>query len=116
MPKSEIPPVPDDLTNEEKRALIRWTREKHPFFCRASALRFIVLETLNHHRARGNASRYRDWPAVIRNRIMSLDARGLDEFARPRRVNEKPQEKRGRDEQGELRKIADVVNLGDYKK
>ena len=109
------PPVPEDLTNEEKRSLMRYCKREAPYFYRPEALRYIVKETLDYHRGQGNRSKFTDWLAVIRNRVRSLEGRNLDEFARPRRTNEKPQEPRAREHKAQPRLIADVVNLADWK-
>lgn len=116
MSKRVRPPVPDDLTNQEKRKLMLFAKREAPFFYRAAALRHVVSETLDHHRAQNNKRFYSDWLAVCRNRIRSLEARNLDEFGRPRRPSEKPQEMRNASYvAASPRRLSEVVNLSDWK-
>lgn len=76
------PDVPDDLSIEAKRALVEWVKTEARFdrrylqFCKPDALRHVVGETLDYHRAIGNKSGYRDWLAVVRNRIRAVATEG----------------------------------------
>lgn len=83
------PEVPDDLTIEQKRVLVEWVTTESRFdrryrqFCNPAALRHVVGESLDYHRATGNKSGYKDWLAVIKNRLRSLATEG--EFWQKRR-------------------------------
>lgn len=69
------PPVPDDLTPEERKRLGAWVQrmvregQLDRWYREPGVLRRKVDECLDHHRARGNPRRYHDWPAVCRNWI-----------------------------------------------
>lgn len=76
------PPVPDDLSIEEKRKLVAWVQAEAKAsprfrkFATPDALRHVVGETLDFHRATGNKYGYKDWVAVVKNRIRSLATEG----------------------------------------
>jgi|GEM_PF-4069396 len=120
--KRQPPPPPDDLSVSEKHRLVEWLQTEARFdlrykqFCTPDALRHIVGETLDYHRARGNPSGYKDWLAVVKNRLRSLATEG--EYFLKRRGKttyeqlEMPQEARpSRTEQQELMPIAPVIDL-----
>ena len=102
------PPVPDDLTPAEKRTLMAWVKENYPRWHTADRLRWVVGETLDYHRGIGNRSRYEDWPAVVRNRIRHIDAKGWDPF-QTRLQFEQPRE--SREESSEPVALADVIEI-----
>ncbi len=90
--KKGAPPVPDDLAISDKHRLVEWVQvearidRRYKRFCTPDALRHVVGETLDFHRARGNSAGYRDWLAVIKNRIRALATEG--EFWVERRKRE----------------------------
>lgn len=121
MKRQPPPDVPDDLDTPSKHKLVEWVQTEARFdrrykrFCTPDALRHVVGETLDYHRATGNKSGYRDWLAVVKNRIRALATEGdyfLKRGGRSRYEElELPQERRESQAQGELVGIAPVIDL-----
>ena len=107
MAKSK-PPVPDDLSNTEKRSLMAWVKVHYPKWWSADRLRWVVGETLDYHRGIGNRSGYIDWLSVVRNRIRTIEAKGWDPF-QTRIQFEHPQEPR--EGSSEPVRLADVIQI-----
>lgn len=115
-------PVPEDLTDEEKRMLIRWCRREYPNWVDDARdgyqkLKFLVGESLDYWRARSNPHGYSDFLAVARNRIRYLEANGIDLFSRKHRGNpERPQEVRARAAaSGEPTVLAEIIKLEEWR-
>jgi hypothetical protein len=120
--KRERPPVPEGLDNAAYRKLVAWLKVEVRFdkrygrFCTDAALRHVVGETLDWHRARGNPHGHHDWIAVVRNRLRDLATEGEYWLRRKGRTTyehaELPQEARpAKAEQGELIAIAPVIDM-----
>jgi hypothetical protein len=115
------PPVPDDLAISDKHRLVEWVQTEARFdrryrrFCTPDALRHVVGETLDYHRSRGNKSGYKDWLAVVKNRIRALATEGEYWMKRGGRTRyedlELPQEPRDMKAQGDLVPIGNVIDL-----
>jgi hypothetical protein len=99
------PPVPDDLTIDEKRRLYTWATIR----ALVPRLRELVDDCLSHHGATGNRRRYTDWYRACQNWISGQPAKERERRERWRE-EELPQEPGPRlsDRSG-----ADFVPLGD---
>lgn len=108
-------PVPDDLNNTEKSALIVWCQKNHPTWAYRNKLKWVVGETLDYWGARENPHSYKNWLRVVQNRIRWLDARGVDPFDRQSsyRAREYPQE-RGARGTGPVA-LGDVIDIKKYR-
>lgn len=124
MPPKTKPPVPDDLTPAEKAKLWTWCLGEFPHWATKERMRWLVAETLDYHRATGNARGFVCWVGVVRNRLRWLEARGLDPFqGRDRRsggnLERQPLSARSWDEvkadQEREERMGEVVDLAGWK-
>jgi hypothetical protein len=119
--KRERQPVPDDLDTPSKHKLVEWVQTEARFdrrykrFCTPDALRHVVGETLDFHRARGNPHGYKDWLAVVKNRIRSLATDGEFWMRKDGKTRyeqlELPQEPRESGPDRDLVPIAPVIDM-----
>ena len=99
------PPVPDDLTPEQRKRLVAWLyAQGWGELYRSGEAKSLKFECLDHYRANGNRQGYSDWLAVVRNWI-----RKHMRFKAERAAHERPQMAGPREGEGSLGGHLEVI-------